>query len=122
MSDCFHGKNLMLVEHTSVIGIVDRSRGIPPAAQQRPIREIRVSERVQHGNSVVLSYTEPKKRVSRSVRVSPDNITYYTVEENGRTLYDTRDDVPCDMEQWQQTRARFEEQWAKHFAEDELLR
>ena len=36
-----------------------------------------------------------------------DNIRYITIELNGLTLYDTRDDVPCDMDKWRETRARF---------------
>jgi len=26
-------------------------------------------------------------------------------------LYDTRDDVPCDMDKWRETRARFPASW-----------
>jgi hypothetical protein len=36
-----------------------------------------------------------------------DNIRYITIELNGLTLYDIRDDVPCDMDKWRETRARF---------------
>ena len=35
-----------------------------------------------------------------------DNIRYITIELNGLTLYDTRDEVPCDMDKWRETRAR----------------
>lgn len=40
-----------------------------------------------------------------------DNIRYITIELNGLTLYDTRDDVPCDMDKWRETRARFPARW-----------
>ena len=36
-----------------------------------------------------------------------DNIRYITIELNGSILNDIRDDVPCDMEGWRETRARF---------------
>jgi hypothetical protein len=40
-----------------------------------------------------------------------DNIRYITIELNGLILYDTRDDVPCDMDKWRETRARFHARW-----------
>ena len=40
-----------------------------------------------------------------------DNIRYITIELNGLTLYDTRDDVPCDMDKWRETRAWFPARW-----------
>lgn len=40
-----------------------------------------------------------------------DNIRYITIELNGLTLYDTRDDVPCDMDKWRETRAGFPARW-----------
>ena len=36
-----------------------------------------------------------------------DNIRYITIELNGLIVYDTGDDVPCDMDKWLETRARF---------------
>jgi hypothetical protein len=38
-----------------------------------------------------------------------DNIRYITIELNGLILYDTRDDLPCDMDKWRKTRARLPE-------------
>ena len=35
------------------------------------------------------------------------NIRYITIELNGLILYDTRDNVPCNMDDWRETRARF---------------
>ena len=35
------------------------------------------------------------------------NIRYITIELNGVILYDTRDNVPCNMDDWRETRARF---------------
>ena len=40
-----------------------------------------------------------------------DNIRYITIELNGLILYDTRDDVPCDIDKWRETRARFPARW-----------
>ena len=36
-----------------------------------------------------------------------DNIRYITIELNGLIRYGARDDVPCDMDKWRETRARF---------------
>lgn len=36
-----------------------------------------------------------------------DNIRYITIELNGLIQYDTRDAVPCGMDKWRETRARF---------------
>ncbi|AKV02319.1 hypothetical protein AKJ09_08982 [Labilithrix luteola] len=40
--------------------------------------------------------------------VTEDNLRYFTIEKNGETVYDSRTDVPCDMEKWAETRAKFE--------------
>ena len=40
-----------------------------------------------------------------------DNIRYITIELNGLTLHDTHDDVPCDLDKWRETRARFPARW-----------
>ena len=46
-----------------------------------------------------------------------DNIRYITIELNGSILNDIRDDVPCDMEGWRETRAR-RRQWTHGWATD----
>ena len=51
-----------------------------------------------------------------------DNIRYITVELNGLTLHDTRDDVPCDMDKWRETRARFPARWPVVRLKDPHLR
>src|ERR1700751_6005683 len=40
-----------------------------------------------------------------------DNIRYITIELNGLTVYDPRDDVRCDMDKWRETRTRFPARW-----------
>jgi hypothetical protein len=37
----------------------------------------------------------------------PRHIRYITIELNGLIQYDTRDAVPCGMDKWRETRARF---------------
>jgi hypothetical protein len=51
-----------------------------------------------------------------------DNIRYITIELNGLTLYDTRDDVPCDMDKWRETRARFPPAGRSSVSKDPHLR
>jgi hypothetical protein len=44
--------------------------------------------------------------------MTPDDIRYLTlVDDSGTVLYDSRTDVPCDMEKWQKT-------YAKHAAQN----
>jgi hypothetical protein len=57
--------------------------------------------------SVLVQLCEPRKRRWRGCRVYPDGLKYLTVEIDGREVYDSRADVPCDMEKWNATAARF---------------
>lgn len=54
-----------------------------------------------------ITYTEPRKRKGWLMNVVPDNISFVTIEADGSTVYDSRIDVPCDMDEWHATNARF---------------
>lgn len=61
----------------------------------------------QYSLAVVVSYREPRQRRSWVCRVFPDNLKYLTIEEAGEVVYDSRADVPCDMD-------KHAASWAKH--------
>ena len=58
----------------------------------------------QYPVSVTVSYVEQNKRKPWLLQVVPDNLLYVTIERgSGAVIYDSRNDVPCDMEQWKAT-------------------
>jgi hypothetical protein len=61
----------------------------------------------QHKVSVTISWVEPRKRKSSFVTITPDNVRYWTIEKDGKVIYDTRADVPCDMVEFEKANARF---------------
>ncbi len=57
--------------------------------------------------SVYVMFIEPKKRRSSYFTITSNNMKYLTIEDGGKVLYDTRRDVPCDMDEWAATNERF---------------
>jgi hypothetical protein len=53
----------------------------------------------------------PKKRNLRGRQIVPDNREFYTIEQNGRVIYDSRTDVPCDMVEWERLHQKSKVQW-----------
>jgi hypothetical protein len=80
-----------------------------------PARRVRIgqpSAYAQYPVSVSVSYVPPGKRNPWFMTAKPDNLTYFTVEnESGDVLYDTREEVPCDMAKFGATRERFAKEW-----------
>jgi hypothetical protein len=77
---------------------------------ERPVRKWTVGDvepYAQYPVSVFMTFIEPGKRKRAAFTVVPDNIKYLTVEAGGDVLYDSRWDVPCDMDQWATTNAKF---------------
>ncbi len=62
-----------------------------------------VAPYAQYEKHVFIYFYEPKRRTFRFYGVSNDNRTFLTVEVAGRTVYDSRTEVPCDMQQWSET-------------------
>jgi len=58
------------------------------------------------GTTAVVS-AKPTNLNAPMIHAFLDNIRCITIELNGLTLCETRDDVPCDMDKWRETRARF---------------
>src|SRR5215471_3135383 len=62
----------------------------------------------QFSVTVRVTYQEPRKRTPWSFVISPDNNEYVLIEVDGKIVYDSRTEVPCDMDKWRETRKRFE--------------
>jgi hypothetical protein len=54
--------------------------------------------------AIAVNIAKPANLSAPMIHTFLDNIRYITIELNGLVLYDTRDEVPCDMEMWRETR------------------
>ena len=94
------GGPAVIVQHCAVDG-----------RMETPVRSFRVGEVppcAKYPASVRISFVAPRKRGGASFSMEPDNIRYLTIETEGRVLYDSRADVPCDMAKWEETNLRFQ--------------
>lgn len=94
------GEHGMIIRHDAVMG----TRG--QAARKWWISEPKPY--AQHPVAVSVNWIEPGKRTAQYIMVHGDS-RYVTIEEGGRTVYDSRNDVPCDMDAWHETAARFKD-------------
>jgi hypothetical protein len=62
----------------------------------------------QHRASVSVAFIEPRQSRAAFYRILGDNLRYLTIEVDGQVIYDSRSDVPCDMDHWAATNARFQ--------------
>src|SRR5215207_5276419 len=62
--------------------------------------------RVSYKQAVSITYFEPQERTQPwHSRVISDNSRFYTIERNnGDMLYDSRTDLPVDMDEWRRER------------------
>jgi hypothetical protein len=98
-----------IVTHCAVFG-----------TNRKDVREFHVrppQPYAQYPVSVSISFVEPGKRTTYSYRVVPDNLAYRTIEQNGVVVYDSRNDVPCDMAKWRETYAKHRAEWLERQAE-----
>jgi len=94
------GGTAVIVQHCAVMG-----------RMETPVRSFRVGEAepdAQYPTSVSVWFVEPRKRRRAYVTMRPESIRYLTIESAGRVLYDSRADVPCDMDKWDETNRRFQ--------------
>jgi hypothetical protein len=68
-----------------------------------------VKPHAQYDKSVMISYRKPGERKWGYVTVfGDDNLAYVTVQKpDGTVVYDSRTAVPCDMDKWNEVKARF---------------
>lgn len=94
----FGGDAATIVGHDAVMGRWERQ------VRQWAVREVRPY--AQHPVSVCVVFIEPGKRTPALFTVVPGT-RYLTIESGGNVLYDSRSDVPCDMDEWAATNDRF---------------
>ena len=61
----------------------------------------------QYPVAVRLHWLAPRKRTSRSTVIHPETRYILVTTADGGTVYDSRDDVPCDMDEFNATRQQF---------------
>jgi len=98
------GENAVIVQHCAVDGRLET-----------PVRSFRVGEAepyAQRPATVSVVFVPRRKRNKAVVTMRPDDLRYLTIESEseieGRVLYDSRVDVPCDMAKWAETNRQFE--------------
>jgi hypothetical protein len=55
---------------------------------------------------------EPRERKFRKYITIEPGTRYWTITQSDRVVYDTRTDVPCDMEKFEKQRREFEWRWS----------
>jgi hypothetical protein len=102
-------------EHRSMTGLKDGVLNVYTCVMSphhaRPIRAFSVSSvkpEAQYDQSVTITWTAPRKRKSLAMGFYPTNGQYATVEVGGNVVYDSRADIPCDMNLFNSSRARFD--------------
>src|SRR5215467_14503784 len=93
-------RQAVIVQHCAVMGTL--------VTKVRAFRIGKPSSYAQYANSVTIGFWRPRKRREASYRIVQDDSRYLTIEADGVTLYDSRKDVPCDMEKWRETDERFQ--------------
>jgi RNA:NAD 2'-phosphotransferase (TPT1/KptA family) len=77
---------------------------------EKQVRKFRIGEvrpHAQYDHSVDVDFTEPRKRNSKYTTIVPTSSLFVTIDVDGATVYDSRADVHCDMDEWRATNARF---------------
>jgi hypothetical protein len=95
----FTKADALIIQHCAVMGRRE--------TQVRAYHVGAVKPYAQYPCSVWLAYIKPRKRLTSSRQIVPDNITYFTIEVAGQVVYDSRADVPCDMGKWEATNTEF---------------
>ncbi len=89
----------VIIQHCAVFG-----------ERQRPVQWWMVGEvkpYAQYDCSVVVNFIETGTRRKGYFTITPDNTKYVTVRVDGRVVYDSRTDVPCDMAKWEASADRY---------------
>jgi len=97
--DVITGAQALIVQHHAVFGRLARSVTSFTVGTVEP--------RADDTRAVTVSFEEPRKQMRSSVRMVADDTRYLTVEVAGTLVYDSRQDVPCDMTRWQETKLKF---------------
>jgi hypothetical protein len=93
-----------LIKHCAVFG-----------TKRWPFRKFRIGSvrpYAQYEKSVTIGIVPPRKRKWEHWTAQNDNLTYFTIEDaDGVEVYDSRSQVPCDMDRFQNTKG--ETEWVR---------
>jgi hypothetical protein len=89
------GGHALIVQHRAIDGRLE--------TLVRWFKVDAVQPHAQHPVSVTVWFKEPRKRTPGAFTMVPENRRYLTIEVGRETVYDSREDVPCDMDKWEQT-------------------
>jgi hypothetical protein len=109
------GKHGVIIRHRAVLG--RRKAGESLDYDERlPVRKWEVCAPKPYGSwttSVTIQFLRyPRRRQWHDYTAVPDNLSYLTIENaEGITLYDSRRDLPFDMEKFTESRERDLRQW-----------
>ena len=87
---------MTLVQHCGVFGRIE--------TECRWAHVGAVERYAQYERAVCISFCKPRQRRWCFIHIVSNDVRYATLEQNGRVVYDSRTDVPCDMEKWEATR------------------
>jgi hypothetical protein len=104
------GENATIIQHCAAFGNL-----------KTRVRKFTVHDpkpHAQHATSVTVSFVKPRERRSYFFTMVPENYRYLTIErDGGEVLYDSRDDVPCDMAKWEPIYQKNKAEWLERQAE-----
>ena len=101
-----HGNDATLILHHSVDEICVAGE-LPKYDFATPILSWEVSPPKPYDEyliTVTIQIVELHNRHKSSYLVGQDNLTYATIERGGQVLYDSRTEVPCDMDAFYKAR------------------
>lgn len=90
----------LIIQHCALFGRLEtpaRAYGISP---------VRTGAK---GPEVSVRFIPPGKRTAAYYTMRADNLRYLTIEVQGAERYDSRTQVPCDMDSWTQTYAQWKD-------------
>jgi hypothetical protein len=118
------GESATLTFHSSVVGIMGSNEAAIVDTEDfgvsqylaRKFSVYRPEPYAQHPISVGVSWCRPRERKSKYKTIVPNGMEYFTVKApDGRLLYDSRTDIPVDMDAFAASLLRWRNQWREHF-------
>ena len=85
--------------------------GEPMRQRLRGYRIVPMERCAQFDRAVSVWYVEPRRRRWHGFVVKNDDLVYVTIEKDGRVVWDSRADVPCDMTKWLADQHKFQARW-----------
>jgi len=100
------GENATLVTYSAVFGQKEE--------QLRKFEVGEIEKYAQHDVSVTIRGLSPGKRKWWLIRLVPDDTKYAIIyDQRNVAIYDSREDVPCDMEKWKASKSEMDHRFGK---------